>query len=317
MDAPALTPSQQRALTDLLGAAEHPEFDPDIGSRLRAELESGLAGAAARVGPEGLVAYKAALGQVHACEGNYVAESAEGFAWSAQTARGTIAHKAVELSIAVREELPPAELVELAFERVIEEKWGPSAFLADAPAAELAELRSAAADHVYKFMDEFPPIKTAWRPRLESRLSATLCDDRIELKGKVDLALGQARGTQARVLIVDFKTGRASSAHVDDLRFYALLETLRVGVPPFRVASWYLDSGRWHAEDVTEDTLEVAVRRTVDGVRKMIELVVDHRQATLSPGPSCSWCPAAATCEGAVVWREERASRGLDDLPLP
>ena len=65
------------------------------------------------------------------------------------------------------------------------------------------------------------------------------------LRGKVDLALGRATGTQARVLIIDFKTGQVRSAHAEDLRFYAVIETIRVGVPPFRLATFSLDSGTW------------------------------------------------------------------------
>ena len=39
------------------------------------------------------------------------------------------------------------------------------------------------------------------------------------------------------------------------MRFYALLMTLRFGVPPYRVASLFLDSGEWQAEEVAEETL--------------------------------------------------------------
>ena len=74
-----------------------------------------------------------------------------------------------------------------------------------------------------------------------------LCDERIVLRGKYDLALGRAQGTEARVLIVDFKTGDRHGSHLDDLRYYALLETIRNGVPPFRVATYYLDASTFGA----------------------------------------------------------------------
>jgi hypothetical protein len=221
-----------------------------------------------------------------------------------------VAHKAIELSINLQPCPPAAALVDLAVDRLVEDDWdwGPGRWLSEAPAVERAELRAFAADVVHKFQDEFPPLKQAWRPRLESSLSAELCGGRVTLRGKVDLALGQAQGTEARVLIVDFKTGGPAAGHRDDLRFYALLETLRVGVPPFRVASWYLDSGQWHAEDVDEDVLDTAVRRTVDGVTKLVELRVGERAARLQPGPTCGYCVARLGCEGARQW----AGRGME-----
>jgi len=112
---------------------------------------------------------------------------------------------------------------------------------------------------------------------------------RVLLRGKVDLALGRAEGTQAKVLIVDFKTGRPLPVHTDDLRFYALLETLRVGVPPYRLATFSLDSGTGVSEDVDEQVLLAAARRTVAGVARLIELE-EGRDALLRAGPACRWC---------------------------
>ena len=167
--------------------------------------------------------------------------------------------------------------------------------LPDADPAILAQVRGDAADWVVKFDDTFPPLRRAWRPRLESPLTVQLCGGRVVLRGKVDLALGRAEGTTARVLVVDFKTGRPYAGFTDDLRFYALLEAIRVGVPPFRLATFSLDSGTWAAEDVDEDVLASAARRTVDAIAKLVTLD-DGREPELRAGPACHWCPAAATC---------------------
>ena len=48
-----------------------------------------------------------------------------------------------------------------------------------------------------------------------------------------------------------------------ELASYALLLTLRFGVPPYRVASFFLESGTWQAEDVTEQTLVHAADRVI------------------------------------------------------
>jgi hypothetical protein len=307
-----LTPTQMRVLDDLMAnGQERPVFPADLAAGLRERLEEGLADVGDRLGTTELVVTKRDLAQVHQCERLHMAGLGI-FEWSPLAARGSVAHKALELSMGIGAEMPPGELVELAIARLAESERGVAAFLAEADPVEHAELRVAATDMVSKFADEFPPLKKKWRPRVESALSTHLCAGRVLLRGKVDLALGAAEGTTARVLIVDFKTGRPVPAHVDDLRFYALLETLRVGVPPFRVASWYLDSGQCHPEDVTEDLLLAAARRVVDGVRTLVELRVDGRQPAWRPCSACSYCPQRTECEGAVQWEELRAQRGID-----
>jgi PD-(D/E)XK nuclease superfamily len=299
--APALTPTQDRAMTELFGTGQaRPSFDRELGPWLRAELEARLVPVAASLeAGRTLSLNKGTLGRVHTCEGLWVAEQQTAFAWSAAVARGIVAHKAVELCVHLRDVPSPLDLVDLAIERIIEAggDWGPRDWLLDAPAAELAELRGSAADWVVKFQDTFPPLRRSWRPRLESSLTVELGQGAIVLRGKVDLALGRADGTVAKVVIIDFKTGRANRMHIDDLRFYALLETIRVGVPPFRLATFSLDSGTWQAEDVDPDILTATVRRVAAGAAKLAELGADNpRPPVLAPGPACRWCPAVRTC---------------------
>ena len=78
-------------------------------------------------------------------------------------------------------------------------------------------------------------------------------------------------------MIIDLKTGRPAHRHREDLRFYALVETLRTGVPPRKLASFYLDVGQPVIEDVTPAVLRTAVRRTLDGVNALIELTIERR----------------------------------------
>jgi RecB family exonuclease len=277
-----------------------PSFDPDLGRELCRTLEEGLGPVVADRQPDDpLFVSKRVLGQVHTCEGWLVAEREAPFEWSAAAARGTVAHKAVELSVTLRTHPAPLDLVDIAIERLIESgDKGLGTWLLDADPAELAQLRGDAADWVVKFEDTFPVLRRAWRPRLESSLTVELCGGRVLLRGKVDLALGKAEGTTARVLIVDFKTGRPQPIYAEDLRFYALLEAIRVGVPPYRLATFSLDSGTWVAEDVDEAVLAAATRRTVDAVAKLVTLE-EGREPTLRAGLACRWCPAAADCSAA------------------
>jgi CRISPR/Cas system-associated exonuclease Cas4 (RecB family) len=117
------------------------------------------------------------------------------------------------------------------------------------------------------------------------------------MSGKVDLVIGRPSGDESRKVIVDLKTGRFSPRHRDDLRFYALVETLRTGVPPRKVASYYLDVGEPDVEDVTEGVLRTAVRRTLDGIDALIALTVEQRTPVKRPGTSCRWCALLDDCD--------------------
>jgi hypothetical protein len=311
----ALTPAQQRVFSDLMSPGElRPRFDPDLSVALRAELERALGPAVEDLGPQPLSIRKTSLAQVHACESHYRSELDRPFAWNVRRARGTVVHRAVELSVGGGGQRHPLDLVDhaLASLKVEDPRNSVRDYLLSAPEPELAELRTYANETVAKFRECWPPLKASWTPRAEMRIRAELCDRRISLHGKVDLALGVARGAEARELFVDLKTGWAHPSHLDDLRFYALIQAVRVGVPPFRVASYYLDSASFVAEDVTPETLDIAARRTVEGVGKMIEIRTRKRPAAVNPCPRCRYCRARATCDGARTWeaRDQDADSG-------
>lgn len=258
---------------------------------------------------------KTRLANVYTCERYQVVEVQAGFpGWSAANVLGTVAHKAIELSVYLRGDPSPLELVDAAIDRLSpdagEEHSGPGEFLRGASAVELAELRAEANERLVRFLESFPPLKMSWAPRLESRTRFDLCGQRIVLRSKPDLVLGRARGCEARVLLVDFKTGAPYRRHVEDLRFYALLETLRSRLPPFRVATYYLDAGTFHSEDVSVELLDAAIRRTVDGVLRIVELAQGDREPELSPGPACRWCRVRTDCEGARRWRDAHDEAG-------
>jgi hypothetical protein len=123
-----------------------------------------------------------------------------------------------------------------------------------------------------------------------------LLDHRIVISGRSDLTLGRADGLTAGKVIIDFKTGSMSPSHLDDLRLYSLLETIRIGTPPRLAASYYLDAGVAQAEAITEGVLHSAVARTADGIRKLHELSVGTRAPVVRPSWGCRWCPIRTTC---------------------
>ena len=298
----ALNPAQQEVL-DVLGAPREswPRFPPELRTHLRDELETALeplAHALERVGAAPRTFAKHDLSSIHGCEKRFLAEHDGGFpGWSVPKARGTVAHKAIELSMHVRDDPTPLDLVDEALARLTDRDTGLGDWMKTITEFDRAELKGQAVDRVSKFLECWPKLKSAWRPVLESRLVVDLCDDRISLRGKVDLTLGMAQGTAAGKVLVDLKTGGFAPEHLDDLRFYALLETIRLGVPPRRVASYYLDAGRFVPADITVDALLTAAQRTVDAVGILVELLAGGRPPELRTGPACRWCPLLDECD--------------------
>ncbi|MDZ7675667.1 MAG: PD-(D/E)XK nuclease family protein [Acidimicrobiales bacterium] len=300
---PVYRPAQQRII-DLLGrgADDVPDLGPEVADELRAELEERLAPATALL-PEGeqLWVGKTALAAFNSCEGRWRAQLESPFAWTIPSVRGTVSHKAIELSVNWRGEVEPGRAVDAAIEHLLDDEFSSAGrFLRTLSTVEMAELRGLAAGHVTSFEECFPPLRTRWRPVVDGRCRVELCDARIVLSGQPDLTLGQAlRGGK---VIVDLKTGSRRIHHVDDLRFYALLDTLRIGLPPRRLATVYLDSGEPVAESVTGGVLEAATERVARTVSAMIEARWGTAPVHLRPGGHCSWCPGRATCGPGLEW---------------
>lgn len=301
----ALTPAQADTLQVLRGDGPRPTFDAGLRGELRQRLESGL-GDLATLLDRPFWAGKTPLGRVFSCEAHEVAEQGVPFEWNLANARGTVAHRAIELSVHLAGGAPPLHLVDTAVHRLAADPDSSiGSFLGSLDDADLAELRSDVNNLVSDFLDQWPPLKAAWRPTTEARLRTELCKGKVVVSGKVDLALGAPVGNEAGRVFVELKSGSARAQHLDDLRLYALLETLRIGVPPRRLAVHSLDSGSLLVVDVNLDVLEAAVHRTIAGIRKLLELHLGVRSALVTANPACRWCSARHSCEGAIRWAED------------
>jgi CRISPR/Cas system-associated exonuclease Cas4 (RecB family) len=306
------SPAQQ-ALIDLLRRPEQPvAFPTDLGDELEAELEDALGGACSHLSTEDpLWVSKHLLASVHGCEAHHVAAASQPFEWTVPAARGLVAHKAIELGVHWQGEPAPMELVDEALARLQEDdRQGIQGFLNRLRAGDRAELRGLAVDLVAGFQECFPPLRSAWYPVTESRVRVELFGGALVLSGKTDLTLGRPMGLVANKVIIDLKSGRPIPAHREDLRFYALLETIKLGVPPRQLASYYLEVGRAHPEEVTPAVLHSAVRRVVDGVIKVVELSLGQRPPTKQPGASCRWCPVRPNCVEGQAELARRAEAG-------
>ncbi|HEX7464580.1 MAG TPA: PD-(D/E)XK nuclease family protein [Actinomycetota bacterium] len=301
---PQLTPVQRRTLEGLIGANDRPVFPADLAQRLRDRLEEAVR--AARLARP-LWLGKSILNDVSRCAGLFdaVREGERGpFQFSARFAAGRLAHKAVELEVGGREERDPHGLVEEAAERLRDDD-GFRSYWDGLEGLRRDEALMEAAKTLELFRSTMPPLRRMRRelsPCTEWNVRAELAGGVLVLAGTLDLVIGAPTpGEPARAnrLAIDLKTGRAWPEHAEDMRFYALLLSLRFGIPPYRVATLYLDSGEWQAEDVDERVLERAASRVVEAVRTAAAIDA-ARPGPLRPGPYCTWCPRAATCPSSA-----------------
>jgi hypothetical protein len=295
-----LTPSQRRTMDGLIEAGARPAVPADLVPGLRSRIEETV-----RRYPlsEPLWLGKSSLNDLGRCPGLFDAVRAgerAPFAYSARFAAGRLAHKAVELEVAGREDRDPHDLVEEASLRLVEDDAFRTYWRALEPIRRDENLMEAAKT-LELFRATLPPLRLMRRqlaPSTEWHVRVELQGGALVLSGTLDLVLGVSTpGEPARPsrLAIDVKTGRAWPEHAEDMRFYALLLALRFGVPPYRVATLYLDSGEWQAEDVDARVLDRAADRVIEAVTVAAESQAGHPLA-LRPGPYCTWCPRARTC---------------------
>jgi CRISPR/Cas system-associated exonuclease Cas4 (RecB family) len=306
-----LTPVQQRTL-DLLRRTGAPvEFDAEFVDELRADLHAGLSELEDRLDPdESLWVSKHHIDRVLTCEASWAAPDA--FEWTPANARGKIAHRAIQLSVHWSGDDVPVMLVNEAIERMRSEEHGLGEWLDALTDADIADLRGRAVEHVSKFVECFPKLEGAWIPVTESRMQYPR-EGRIVLSARVDLTLGRTVGRESRKVIIDVKTGRIHSRHREDLRFYALLETLTRDIPPRLLVTYSLDSGSADREETTTALLRSTLRRTLDAIERMVEVRHEGREPKRVPTVACRWCTLRETCEPGRSWLAGAADPTDDD----
>lgn len=304
------TPAQQRVI-DLLGRSdERPQLPDGLADELRAELEDALKPFIA-VLPDGrsyetrFNLNKRGLSDVLSCE-KYFVDGMGPFEWNTANARGTIVHKAVEVSVNLRHPTPPADLIDEAIERLANETTKTiSDFLTTLDEFGRAELVGVCTAQFTRFTENFPPIKRAWVPQVESTIALSLAGGRVRVSGKLDIALGRPPDK----VIIDLKTGGRDLSHTDDLRLYALIDLLSIGAAPRKVASYYLEDSVIDQEDVTEAALRATTRRLRDGLVRAIELKINGSEPVLRPGGKCRWCLHNTECQAGLQYLAEVAER--------
>jgi hypothetical protein len=301
-----LTEPQRRTYEGLIGTGPRPRFAADLSSRLRDHIE----GAVARLElSDRLWLGKEKLNEHSRCEGKFAAMiQGEGppFEHSAKTAKGVLLHKAIEVEVGSREALDPHAISLVAADRLVENEQRFAEYWRELGGVEQDEILMEVVRHVTMFQASFPPLKDLRRelaPISELPVRVELLEGNLVLSGKIDLVLGLPVKTApmlATRIAIDLKTGGAYPEYAEDMRFYALLMTLRFGVPPSRAASLFLESGEWQSEEVAEEGLERAADRVISAARLSTELL-EGTQPVLTPGHHCGWCPRSAICPVAEL----------------
>jgi len=304
-EAGLLTSVQLRTLRDLLDGRPAPDSG-SLADAARARLEGELASLGWKGAAEPLWLSKSALVDLERCEGRFqssLLREGPPFEHSEQTAAGALFHKAIELDIGSQQELDARRVSERAAESLQLDDDAFAAYWNGLDEFGRFQLLAESVRRTELFRGSMPPLGKhgAALPRSELKMRAEVADGGVMLSGKVDLLLMRADPSRPRSpdrLAIDLKTGTPRTEHAEDMRFYALLMALRFGVPPYRVATFFLESGEWQAEDVTGETLGRAVERVLAAASTALELR-GGREPSLAPGPWCGWCPRRDTCPAA------------------
>lgn len=235
-----------------------PSVDPGLAGGLRAWLEDGVAAVpganvpiTVRPGPTGAL----------------VAGPSD--RWPGRELRGALVHAVFRLAVTAGPPRAPFEdaLAALAVDEAGEAVIAAVQRLSRPRRAQLRErVRQAAAGIVTQWC----PPPAAWLPRTGETMIAPLAGGRVELRACADLMMGGPPSGRASVCVVRVN----ASGIADDSpsrRLLALLESLRTGAPPFRVASYDADRAELTVEDITEAHLTSAVQDVLTAVSRCVD----------------------------------------------
>ncbi len=126
-----------------------------------------------------------------------------------------------------------------------------------------AALSETVAAHAGNLLDHVPRFAPGWMPRTDDRVATPLAGGRVVLHGVFDLLVGLPQPGTASLCALGVSTGKPWAWQRRSLHYLALLETLRSGTPPFRLALLESATGRYGVEDVREEHLRAIASHIV------------------------------------------------------
>ncbi len=273
-----------------------PEIDPTLAGQVRTILEDAVKPSIAEV-PDGVSVRvtKARVHQVLTCERHLVARLSETVGPSPDLVRGRFLDRLfaqVVQGFGVSDD-PIHDALEAAAadgDRSLATDW------AALPPSDQAEVGETVRAIAAALSSRWPPLPPNAFVRLQETIRAELAGGRVVLSGRVDLMVGRPTARHVGTTMVDVKGGRWRFQDSFDAGWYALIETLRHGVPPFQTGTYYLQDGALDLVVVSDDLLAQWTSRAVDAAERLTQLAAG-RGPTTTPNPLCPWCPALPGCQ--------------------
>ncbi len=294
------------------GGLARPCVDPDQIAAVRSRLEHAARAHTAGLDPGTVVRVsKQDVTTVLACEGHAAAERRAKRPPTQAQVLGILMDAVFRHLVTTGSAEDPLRVAREALEVDAERNADIVAYLdglAPGPGSELARGVEAMTRALTR---RWPSLPARFHPRTQERSVVSLAGGAVVMSGVFDLAIGVPDGMSARVCLVDVKTGKPRVEHRADMHFYALIETLRSGAPPFQVASYYLTDGRLDREAVTAVVLESATRRCCDAIERLCRLA-DGKEPSLTPNPLCPWCAARPGCAPGRQWIDRKEAHDGD-----
>lgn len=313
----AMTAAQRRVFDELLIiGGQRPVARDGFVDELRARVTAGTAEAVARWSEPTLWLSKSQLFTALRCEGQLAADRAAPRRTTLHpaTAIGIVAHRAIQIAY-THQGQPVSTYVHAAVDGALtEEKFAD--YWAAVGISEQSDLMAQATNQVTAFLDSWPALDPLWNPRFETSFQARIGG--LILAARADLVLGRPRpDNRQTMVVVDLKTSSLGDHHFDEAMFYALVATLRNGVPPWRSTVYSLASGDWTDADVTEQRLEAAAETVITAVRSVVDTLTESRPLKLAAGTHCSWCPVKSTCGAYATWQTDAATAATAAASAP
>jgi len=289
---------------------KRPKVDPGLAGGLRDWLEDGLAGCVAGLPPDGapVRVTKEEVNRVLTCEA--LSRSSARRAVTFELARGVLVDALFRQWVTVGDIAEPWEDAMSAVE--CDADKGILEFVTGLDAESRRRLAAEVGRHAAEIRASWPVSSPSWLARTQERIEVPLTGGKVVLSGVVDLAFGAPCEERASVCLVELKSGARRLEHRGDLHYYALLETLRSGAPPFRIATYYSATAELDVEPVGEDVLLSALHRTLAATQRMCNLEAGAKPAR-TPNPLCAWCAELPHCAAGQERAGSRVPRAAGD----
>ena len=295
---------------------DRPTVDRTLAGGLRDWLEDGVAEVVALLSPDAppVRVSASAITQVLACEAHQVVEASTERTMTPELALGSLVDAAFRQWATVGHlENPLTDAI--AAMDAAGDASGTAAWLRAQPKATRQKLDEDLKSHAARISEDWTALSPAWYPRTQERFVAPIAGGRVVLSGVVDLALGAPPHERASVCIVEVKSDKRRIDHRHDLHYYSLLEALRSGASPFRVATYYSSTGELDVENISEELLIAALLRTLDATVLLCRVAAGI-EPDGDPNPMCSKCTGLAGCASDFQYPIGSVSLGSDSRPL-